>query len=573
MRKHLRKIAIPCMMALACLAADALDLPVKSINGRKYYFYEVKSGDNIFSIARELGISRDDIIRYNPAANDRLRTGTTLYFPFEELAPQGTGSINHEVQRNETLFGLAHRYGTTPDEIVALNPELRNRGLRHGETIVIPTGAEGDYSSQPASSPNETPLFIPEPQPEVKAEPQPQPAPEAKTGDKAETADTAAQPAPEEEEGIYVGTVDFEAEPADSIASTETSREASIAVVLPFELATDNPGKHAQLYTDFYKGMLIGAEEMSRSGAPVSILCYDSSSDFAIDDRLREASVIIAPEDSARMADLTAAVAEKDGYVLNIFNLRDRSYATTPSLVQTNIPHQDMYAKAYRGMRELYGDTRPVLLRNTTGRNEKQAFIDYIREQYIADGIAPVEISYSGNLRSTDLDILDAAGTYVIVPSSGTLSEFSRMSHALKAYMEDGSTASVSLFGYPDWTAFRNEAREMLHTLGASIYSRVYLDPESMSAKRFADAFEAAYGNAPMEVVPNQGALGYDVAVMLIENLRANGGTFTPDDTTTWRGIQSAFRLEEAGEDGGRVNNALYIITFGRDKTTDTRIL
>lgn len=562
MRRILRNIMLSGLLVIASLAADALDLPVKSINGRKYYYYEVKSGDTVFSIARNLGISRDDIIRYNPGANERLRSGTTLYFPFEELAPQGTSSINHEVQRNETLFGLAHRYGTTPDEIVALNPALKNRGLRHGETIVIPVAAESDDSSQPASSPNETPLFIPEPQPAVT-----EPATEEKT-EPTTVAPAAPETVPAEEEV----TVEVIAADADSLPAVAPSREASIAVVLPFELADGAPGKHAQLYTDFYKGMLVGAEEMSRTGSPVTIYCYDSS-DFKIDDNIRGASVIIAPEDSAQMSALAEAAAQGDAYVLNIFNLRDRSYAATPSLIQANIPHSAMYAKAYRGMRERYGDIRPVILRNTTGRNEKQAFTDYIREQYLADGIAPVEISYSGTLRSSDLDILDPADKYVIVPSSGALQEFNRMSHAIKAYMEDTATADISLFGYPDWTAFRNDARDMLHTLGATIYSRVFLDTESLPAKRFTEAFTETYGTAPMEVVPNQGALGYDVALMLIENLRANHGIFTPQDTSMWRGIQSAFNFDSTDGDSGPVNNALYIITFSPDRSIDTSIL
>lgn len=264
MRRILRNIMLSGLLAITSLAADALDLPVKSINGRKYYYYEVKSGDTVFSIARNLGISRDDIIRYNPGANERLRSGTTLYFPFEELAPQGASSINHEVQRNETLFGLAHRYGTTPDEIVALNPALKNRGLRHGETIVIPVAAEGDYSSQPASSPNETPLFIPEPQPAVT-----EPATEEKT-EPTTVAPAAPETVPAEEEEV---TVEVIAADADSLPAVAPSREASIAVVLPFELADGAPGKHAQLYTDFYKGMLVGAEEMSRTGSPVTIYC------------------------------------------------------------------------------------------------------------------------------------------------------------------------------------------------------------------------------------------------------------------------------------------------------------
>lgn len=572
MRKLLRSILLPCLLAASVSAAAALELPVKSINGRKYYYYEVKSGDNVFSIARQLGISRDDIIRYNPAANDRLRTGTTLYFPFEEIAPKGTTSINHEVQRNETLFGLAHRYGTTPDEIIALNPHLKNRGLRHGETIVIPTGAESDYSAQPASSPNETPLFEPEPvaqTPDPEAAPAPETAPVPETVTVPEVAPVLPVAQTEEiiaeEEVIEYKT--------DSIADEAENHRAVIAVVLPFGLDNPTPTKQAQLYTDFYKGMLIGADEMSNSGQNVEIKIFDSSTGSIPDDTLRISSVIIAPEDSLTISRMTAAVAETDGYVLNIFNLRDRSYASNPALIQANIPQPEMYAKAYTALRERFEGRRPVLLHNQTGRNDKQTFVNYIREHYLADGIAPVEIGYSGTLRSSDLDILDAAESYVIVPGSGSLAEFNRMSHALKAYIEDPATARVSVFGYPDWTAFRSDAREMLHTLGATIYSRVFLDPESPESINLAEAFENNFGAAPMEVVPNQGALGYDVARMLIGALRDNKGLFSPEDLGEWHGIQSAYQFHREGEEGGVVNEALYIITFNPDKTVRTTIL
>ena len=53
--------------------AMALDLPVKTINGKDYYYYAVKRGDTVLSIARAIGVTRDDIVRYSPSAWDLLR--------------------------------------------------------------------------------------------------------------------------------------------------------------------------------------------------------------------------------------------------------------------------------------------------------------------------------------------------------------------------------------------------------------------------------------------------------------------------------------------------------------------
>lgn len=547
MNKNLRNIALAGAVMCSALVADALDLPVKSINGHRYYYYEVRIGDTVSSLAGKLGINRNDIIRYNPAAADGLRNGTVLYFPYEDFAQAGTTTINHEVKRGETLFGLAHRYGITPDDIIAVNPRAKN-GIKSGEIILIPVLPEStDGATQPAHTPNETPLYVAEPTPET-----------------TETSETPVAEAPAAEEG-----------PKDASADTYAAeaQPSSIAVVLPFALGEENPSRQAQLYTDFYKGMLLAAEQLGNEGAPVAIHVYDST-DFGIDEAMRSASVIIAPEDAAQMARMADAVADSAAYVLNLFNLKDESYLTNPSIVQANIPHSAMYAKAYQGMRERFGDIRPVILTNTGGRNDKAAYLDYIRERYAADGIVPVEISYSGTLRSSELDILDPAERYVVVPSSGTLSEFNKISHALKAYRDDPATATIEVFGYPDWTAFRNDALDMLHSLCATIYTRIFIDPAGDDSRALADGFTANYGAVPMEVVPNQGALGYDVAEMLIDNLRANGGVFLPEtDGRTWRGKQSAFRFRKAADGGGYVNDALYIVTFDKDKTTQCTVL
>ncbi len=147
------------------------------------------------------------------------------------------------------------------------------------------------------------------------------------------------------------------------------------------------------------------------------------------------------------------------------------------------------------------------------------------------------------------------------------------MSHALKAFRNDPSTASVEIFGYPDWIAFRNDALDMLRELGATIYTRVFIDPEGEEYKNLSSEFKSNYGEAPMEVVPNQAVLGYDTASMLIDNLRENGGLFTPDGGKTWQGKQSVFRLERPSEDSGFVNNALFIVTFHKDRTTQCTVI
>ena len=387
-----------------------------------------------------------------------------------------------------------------------------------------------------------------------------------------------ANPQPEEslpeEEPIdeYAGN-EPEALPVVLPDSAYVGRDAVISVVLPFGLADETVSKQAGLFTDFYKGMLLAAESMNAEGTPVSLRIYDSASLPTIG-QLLESSVIIAPEESSEMKAICNSVEGTDTYVLNVFNIKDESYQSSPSLIQANIPQAAMYEKAYLGLRKKFADRTPVFLQNTAGRNDKLGFTDFLRERFIADGIAPEEIAYNGTLHSTDLDGLDITRKYVLIPSAGSLNEFNKMSHALKAYRDDPATASIEIFGYPDWTAFRGDAREMLHNIGATIYTRVFYDTEGSDAESFSTMFRQNFGDDPMDMVPNYAVLGRDVASMLIENLRANNGIFTPEDATSvCHGMQSAFHFIKPTDNSGFVNDALYIVTFGPATSVDTIVL
>lgn len=114
-------------------------LPTTVLGGQSFYYYEIQAGESIYDIASKLGVTKDEIIRNNPAAADGIEAGTKLYFP----APAVTTSASeqgqtHTVAQGETLYGLAKRYGVTVDELVAANPGVDN-GIKVGQLLNIPT--------------------------------------------------------------------------------------------------------------------------------------------------------------------------------------------------------------------------------------------------------------------------------------------------------------------------------------------------------------------------------------------------------------------------------------------------
>ena len=145
-----------------------------------------------------------------------------------------------------------------------------------------------------------------------------------------------------------------------------------------------------------------------------------------------------------------------------------------------------------------------------------------------------------------------------------------RIASAPTAGGEAIGRARLEIFGYPDWTAFRGEALDILHKLGAMVYSRFYDDFESFNSRTFNTDFKRWFGTPVIESIPSQAFLGYDTGCYLIRNLTANDGVFDPLAPRSYTGIQSTFDFDRIN---GYANSALYIIKYLPDGSTSARVI
>lgn len=111
-----------------------------------YEIYKVKEGDTLTAISKRYGISISMIAKVNTGLNpDRLRIGQILMIPLSLQPLQGSGSSGgsaqtstHTVQKGDTLYGLARRYGTTAQKLANLNGINLNSILRIGQKLKVP---------------------------------------------------------------------------------------------------------------------------------------------------------------------------------------------------------------------------------------------------------------------------------------------------------------------------------------------------------------------------------------------------------------------------------------------------
>ena len=137
--KHI--VALATFAFAAQVAMAQMNLPKTVVKGTEYYYYDAGERESIYGIAAKLNVTKDEIIKHNPDAADGIENGMRLYFPVDKNAAPATRQnavTTHTIQQGETLYGLAKRYGTTVEALVAANPNADN-GIKVGQVLTIPT--------------------------------------------------------------------------------------------------------------------------------------------------------------------------------------------------------------------------------------------------------------------------------------------------------------------------------------------------------------------------------------------------------------------------------------------------
>lgn len=101
--------------------------------------YTVQKGDSLWAIANKYGTTVDNIKSANNLTSNNLSIGQTLIIPTE--SNQITNQITYNVKKGDSLWAIANRYDTTVEKIKSTN-NLSSNTLSIGQVLIIPSTSE-----------------------------------------------------------------------------------------------------------------------------------------------------------------------------------------------------------------------------------------------------------------------------------------------------------------------------------------------------------------------------------------------------------------------------------------------
>ena len=510
-------------------------------------FHTIQPGETLYKLSVKHGVSVERICRANPGLSAKnFRIGQVIAIPPKGkpssavnpqtetplVQPQVTQSEPlkpkcrdmHKIQRKETVYSISRMYGITEDELIAANPEIKNKKLKRGKFLCIPYAKE------------------------VMAE-------------------TPKTPAQQEDSTLTDAQLFDKNKQASKKFST-----IKAAIVLPFN--TDGTGTRDEQIrmVEYYEGFLMAVDSLKKKGVSLDLYTYDSGKTTASVNvilnkpEMKNMDIIFGPAHSEQVKPM-ADFAEKNNIRLVVpFASKGDDVFNNPFIYQINTPQSYLYSEVYEHYLRKFPNAHVVFVDAETGHTDKDDFIKGLKEELRNKQISFKELKGEAiNPEGMKL-VVDSLRENVIIPTSGRSVALIKILPHMIITSREHPNYNMKLFGYPEWQTYTDDHLASFFELDTYFYSSFYTNNLFPAAVQFIQAYRKWFSKDMANTFPKYGMLGFDTAFFFLQGLHKYGSNFEENmNQMQVTPIQTGFKFERVNNWGGFINRKVFFVNFTKD--------
>lgn len=495
--------------------------------------HTIQPQETLFSVSQKYKITVGELRKANPGLDENsFSIGREIIIPdvYAE-ARKRNAAISHisddagyRVQKHDTLYSISKRFGCSTEDIIKLNPEIHESGLREGAIIKIPGGAV----SQSVTSGYDS--------------------------------------------SLYISTQEFDHLPSAYIPQDGVVR---IALLLPFIQGSKNVS--LAKITEYYEGFLLAVQRMKEKGLNAEIYTFDIGAD---NDTKRLKSILETYELSSvdliiggvsdKQIQLLSRFSQKNGtnYVVP-FSSKNTGVEYNPHIFQVANSHASQYPRIAKAFVKTFDKCNVIFMTEDGSDKNRMDFVKQLQKE-LKDAklnykVAPTTLSITSDLNS----VIDKSKKNIIIPTSSSENSLRRILAGLGTLKREN--VDFSLFGYPEWQTYINH-RNALHQFNTYLYSMFYLDDKEPEALLFADRYKKWYNKSLIVSFPKFAHMGYDTGTLFMTALQKKGRDFASSlNSFKIPTLQSALYFESVRGKGGYINTGIYFVNLKPDGSVEKK--
>ena len=479
------------------------------IGDARYILHKVQKKETLYSISRLYDCTQEEVLANNKEITGVIKKGMTLRIPdhsFQKpnaIKVDETKFVRHQVVSGENFYQLKLKYGVEEEELLKLNPELKE-GLKSGMTILVPR--------------------------------------------KEATADQKDSPAPRKLQGT------------DHVLNIGLYLPISATV-------TDSlkPTARTLSFLAFYQGALMAVDHLTKNGIKAKLYVYDTEK-FAssIETLVKKPEflsldLVVGPVYPEFQKIVSGLSAKNRIPMVSPLSADDRYTKTNPLYFQINpVRKLRMEATADYLFKE-FPREKIIFLETEIGSAESKLILESLTRKSNSRGVAKGFLR-TYNLWSNGIEGLESQ-LQADKPNILVMADMNEVnvSIAMNRIALLSKKYPIILVGIQEFAKMQSIEIENLHNVNLRFLSTSFVDYNLPAVSNFTESFKAEFGAEPSLFAFQ----GYDVTTCFLKSLQktADLSRGLPPESNTGL-LQAAYHFTKISDFGGFTNDSFMVVEY-----------